>query len=481
MTPTPEQLAAISAATSDDRNLMISALAGAAKTSTLIMIAKALPSTRILALAFNKAIATEMQERLPVNCDAVTMNALGHRVWSDSISKRYLNVAGGKMYGIMKELVEALPAKEKDEAYDSFSDTLRALDKAKTVGYIPDGIYTNSKRLQDDQEFFSLLPEEPTDLQISLIRRAMQISLDQAMAGTIDFNDQILMPTVFHGAFPSYPLVLIDEAQDLNPLQHRMLGKLARKRLIAVGDRNQAIYGFRGADQNSMDKLQLQFDMTELTLSVSFRCPRAVVREARWRAPHMQWPEWAEEGEVLKPLRPAISSIPDGAAIICRNNAPLFAMALKLLAAGRFPEIVGKDLVKNLLKILERLIKKASTRDELLAAIDKYEEVKTEKSRDRDSLSDQCECLRIFARAANTARGAYAFAESILSRGGHIKLMTGHKAKGLEFDHVFFLDQFRINLDYEQDRNLQYVIQTRAKKTLTYINLDQFMEKNDAN
>lgn len=480
MTPTPEQVAAIEFASLDERNLMISALAGAAKTSTLIMIAKALPSTRILALAFNKAIATEMQERLPINCDALTMNALGHRVWSDSISKRYLKVVGGKMYGIVKELVEALPQKEKDEAYESFSDTLRALDKAKTVGYIPDGIYPNAKRLQDDTTFFALLPEEPTDLQITLIRRAMQISLDQAMTGTIDFNDQILMPTVFHGAFPSYPLVLIDEAQDLNPLQHQLLTKLARKRIIAVGDRCQAIYGFRGADQNSMDNLQSRFSMHELTLSVSFRCPKTVIREARWRAPRMQWPEWAEEGTVSRPPHPTISSIPDGAAIICRNNAPLFSMALKLLAAGRFPEIVGKDLVKNLLKILERLIKKASTRDELLAAIDRYQETKSVRSRDRDSLEDQCECLRIFARAADSARGAYAFAESILSRDGHIKLMTGHKAKGLEFDHVFFLDQFRINLDYEQDRNLQYVIQTRAKKTLTYINLDQFMEENHA-
>ena len=87
-TPTPEQLRIISAASSTPDNLIISALAGAAKTSTLVLIAEALPKTSILCISFNKKIATEMKERLPANCTSMTLNSLGHRVWGDTLGKR---------------------------------------------------------------------------------------------------------------------------------------------------------------------------------------------------------------------------------------------------------------------------------------------------------------------------------------------------------------------------------------------------------
>lgn len=72
MTPTPEQVAIVEAAKQTNDNLLVSALAGAAKTSTLVLIAKALQKHPILCLAFNKRIATEMQERLPGNCTAIS-------------------------------------------------------------------------------------------------------------------------------------------------------------------------------------------------------------------------------------------------------------------------------------------------------------------------------------------------------------------------------------------------------------------------
>ena len=68
--------------------MRIKALAGAAKTSTLVLIAKALPNVRMLCLAFNKKIATEMEARLPSNCTAMTLNSLGHRTWAECSGRR---------------------------------------------------------------------------------------------------------------------------------------------------------------------------------------------------------------------------------------------------------------------------------------------------------------------------------------------------------------------------------------------------------
>jgi superfamily I DNA/RNA helicase len=67
-------------------------------------------------------------------------------------------------------------------------------------------------------------------------------------------------------------------------------------RIIAVGDRNQAIYGFRGAHSASMDEIKKRFNARTLPLSVSYRCPQAVVLKAREWVERIEWAEGAEDG-----------------------------------------------------------------------------------------------------------------------------------------------------------------------------------------
>lgn len=475
--PTPEQQAIVAAARDTTDNLIVSALAGAAKTSTLVLIAQALPKTSMLCLAFNKRIAVEMQDRLPSTCVAMTLNSLGHRVWSQAIGKR-LVVNTRKNYTILTELVDKLSPNEKEEAYATFADTLRAIEQGKSAGYVPTGKFPTAKRLLDDDEFFASLEEEPTKLQEELLRAATFESIKQGYQGTIDFSDQILLPTVFPASFPQYPLVLIDEAQDLSELNHATLRKLAKKRLIAVGDECQSIYAFRGAHQASMRLLEEGFNMRKLVLSVSFRCPRAVVEAARWRAPHMQYPEWAKEGTVSSLGSWTIDSLPNVATIICRNNAPIFSMAIALLRNGRYPEIVGNDLGKNLIKTLKKFGKPSLPQDKVFDMIDAWEKDKLKKSRNQGKVEDTASCLRIFAEQGKNLGDAIAYAEHIMSATGPVKMMTGHKSKGLEFHDVFILDKHLVRVDRdEQERNLLYVMQTRAKQNLFYIESGGFEAK----
>jgi hypothetical protein len=51
----------------------------------------ALPTVQTLAIAFNKKIALEMQERLPPNCTAMTLNSLGYRTWAQALGKNRLD------------------------------------------------------------------------------------------------------------------------------------------------------------------------------------------------------------------------------------------------------------------------------------------------------------------------------------------------------------------------------------------------------
>jgi superfamily I DNA/RNA helicase len=82
--------------------------------------------------------------------------------------------------------------------------------------------------------------------------------------------------------------------------------------------------------------------------------------------------------------------------------------------------------------------------------------------------------MRIFAEASRTLSEAIARAEFVLRQDGPITLITGHKAKGLEWETVYFLDDWLIGQD-EQEQNLRYVIATRARENLFYVDSKGFI------
>jgi len=244
-TLTDEQTAIVSAATDTPDNLLVTALAGAAKTSTLVLIADALhearPNSEILCLAFNKKIAVEMAERLPANCKSMTLNSLGYRTWANSLGKSRLTVDFKKGFTLMAEVIEEQPRADKDELYKQMGELMRIVSFGKACGYMPTGQWEDrAKPLMDDSDFFHHLPQNLTALERDVVREVTIRSIKQALKGICDFDDQLYMPTIFGGAFPLFKLTLVDEAQDLSALNHAMLRKIVgTRRLIAVGDRCQ--------------------------------------------------------------------------------------------------------------------------------------------------------------------------------------------------------------------------------------------------
>ena len=73
----------------------------------------------------------------------------------------------------------------------------------------------------------------------------------------IDFDDMIWIPLVENFPLPQFDVLFVDEAQDFNEMQRQMILRcVGNNRVVIVGDRNQAIYGFRGADSNSISILK---------------------------------------------------------------------------------------------------------------------------------------------------------------------------------------------------------------------------------
>lgn len=479
-TLTDEQVQIVSAAAETRENLLVVARAGAAKTTTLVELSKALTKSTGLSLAFNKAIADEMKKKLPENFKAQTLNGCGFQAWQRYIGRR-CKVDGRKTYFMLREEIEKLPKPEADEAWEFFSETNKAISTAKMQGYIPkDGLPPAFRPLTDDFTFYEeVLPFEASPLQRMLIDTVSTKSFKLAREGHIDFDDMLLGPAVSGVSFDYYTDVLVDEAQDLSMINHVLIKKLMKPktRLIAVGDPCQAIYGFRGADTSSMATLGAMFSMRELSLTTSFRCASAIVENARWRAPDMRWPDWAKPGLVLRPEAWSADDVPEGAAIICRNNAPLFSIALRLLRDGRYPELLGRDIVGNLLAQMKKLGKPKLTRDEALASLKGWIASAKTRQRDHNLVDDQALSMQIFIEATETLGDAMALAENVMNRSGRIYLMTGHRSKGLEYENVFFLDSHLCNVKRDQDANIKYVIETRAKDKLVYVTSDSYGAK----
>ncbi len=491
-TPTPEQAAILALARSPD-SLIIHALAGAAKTTTLVMLAAKLPVVTTFCGAFNKTIATEMGKRLPSHIESSTMNAVGHRAWGKATAKK-LNVSTDKMYTILTEITSAprWRPEEKKHLGATFASMLRASRLAKSYGYVPREMRTVGKTVMSAEDFYYSLGAQ-IDCDVDgvfqeVVDQALTVSIAKAFEGVIDFDDQIYMSALFGGVFAKYDILMVDEAQDLSTLNHMMLEHMFSKRIIAVGDPYQSIYAFRGANITSMDLLAKKFSMTRMDLSVSFRCPKLVVERARSRAPHMQYPDWAAEGKVERLSEWNAADIPDGAAIICRNNAPLLRCAMYLIRNKRGIKLVGFDIGKNLLSIMSKFGDKTLDAESALNALAEWETLSIAKAHEsrHAAITDRAECMRVFLSSTDSLGEAMAFAEMIFSAAGPIQLMTGHKSKGGEWDTVYHLDPWRVpgkkaialaeatgdTSQLEQEKNLRYVIETRSMKELFLIDMD---------
>lgn len=458
LTPTSEQQHILHLLSSTKSNLLINALAGTGKTSTLELIQNAAPPP-VLCVAFNRRIADEMTKRFRSTTTVRTFNSLGHRIWASACASR-LTVDPKKCQDLLRNAIASLPKSTRSEAYDIFWETVSAIGLAKSLGYVPERYFPNARRLCTRETLLNHFEEDLGPLGQDLLDEVLVASIKAAYAGNVDYNDQVYMPALFGGTYPRFPLVLIDEAQDLSPVNHEMLRHLRHSRIVAVGDPNQSIYGFRGAVQSGMASIKAEFEMIEADLSVSFRCPSNIVQAVHWRVPGMKWIK--EGGRAASLRNPSLNSFVDGSAIICRNNAPLFALALRLLSVSRGVSVSGSDIGPRIIGIMKKLGSETLAQPEVLNAIEDW--LAEKLARESKTANDIADCMVVFANFGTTLGQAIGYADYLFQQSGTITLLTGHKAKGLEWPTVYHLDPFLLG-DSEQELNLRYVIQTRAMET----------------
>ncbi|MHC4093611.1 MAG: UvrD-helicase domain-containing protein, partial [Planctomycetota bacterium] len=307
----------------------------------------------------------------------------------------------------------------------------------------------------------------------------LDLSCKPDVQGRISFNDMVWLPVRLNLVRPWFDLVVIDEAQDMNALQLAMARGACKRngRVCVVGDDRQAIYGFRGADAGGMDRMAEELGAVELGLCKTFRCPKRVVEAAAHFVPDYVAAEGNAEGVVECIMKERMLSMLDpGDAVLSRANAPLMPLCLNLLRNGVPAMIEGRDVGKQLAGIVKKL--RARSVPDLMRKLQAWKKRMAVRLASRDDaeskiavVEDQADAIQAIAEGARSVgeideRLVDLFKDSEKEKRPMVVLSSVHKAKGLEWDRVFMLqDTFGKRSDIEE-KNIEYVAITRAKREL---------------
>lgn len=475
-------------------HLIISAVAGSGKTTTIIRALELIPTNeRTIFLAFNKAIADEIKTRIQplglMHVEVATLHSCGFA----QIRKQYSNVAIDK--NKISKLLNAARLTWTDVAPEELDGYCNRVERLVNM--------FRFAMPQSMDHVLELCEKHEIELFNGEIERAKQIlRASNADTKNIDYMDMIYFPAQKDMRITKYKNVFVDECQDLNSAQHKMLEKLIDPdggRLIAVGDPNQSIYGFAGADVDSFDRLRKLFPNTvELPLSFSYRCPLAVIEHAQQIVPEILAAPNAQPGVVRTG---SYKEIVSGDFILCRNTRPLVSLCMKFLGESKKATIKGGDIGQQMVNMIKNT--KTKTNDamfnkmqkDLDKLIDKMKKAYPHKDAEKMvqvvNLQDKIDALKAIAVECktNTTQEVIDTIYRIFTDNVEgIVLSTMHKSKGLEAKNVFIIEPQLCPAPYakqewqqQQEQNLIYVARTRAKEQLVYVHdwtCDETKKKN---
>jgi superfamily I DNA/RNA helicase len=459
---------------------IVQATAGAGKSTTIIAATLCAPEgSDHIVLVFNKSVSEELKGK---GVNARTFHSLTYSPVMKAMGLR--TVESNKLRNLVREWSRDLA-----RDYGTAACKLVGLARNEGIGAIV---------ADTDQAWLALIerhevqPDTDEGTEMGMVHAARRLLDESNAAKCVDFDDLIYLPVRNAIPLPRYALVFIDESQDLCPSQIALLRKIVKPggRIVAVGDSNQAIYGFRGADADSMRRVREAFDCKPLPLTITYRCAASVVRYAS-QFGHVEAAPNAPEGDVrsLNEWRMA-DLAPDDSLVLCRTNAPLLKLAYKLMAARIPCHVMGRDIGTGLTSLINKLQPKGidGLREKLAAWCDR--EVSKAQQRDNEALAasvqDKHDCIATLIDALpeneRTVPSLCRLIDTMFSGTAGITLSSIHKAKGLEAGTVFWINRASCPSKWakqpwaiDTERCLCFVAATRAKKSLIMLELENLV------
>ncbi len=282
----PQQKAAV---TADDGPVLVLAGPGSGKTRVLtsriayLIRLRRVPPQRIMAVTFTNKAADEMKERVEKLLErnqsglyigtfhAFCKRILENEAESLGLAPDWTICGSGQQYWMIYRIVNGMGS---DRGTFSPSDIQKAISKAKNNMILPE----NYEAEEDSGE---------------IVRRVyFEYESELLNVNQLDLDDLLLKlhlllrehTAVLERLQDEFEYVLVDEFQDTNLVQFELLKQLAapQNNLFAVGDEDQSLYAFRGADYRNLLRLREDFpDLTQILLEQNYRSSQIILDAAR--------------------------------------------------------------------------------------------------------------------------------------------------------------------------------------------------------
>lgn len=352
----------LQAVTYGEGPLLLLAGPGSGKTHTIthrilyLIEEKQVPAAEIVVITFTKAAALAMQERFKKQSSRFYPVSFGtfHSIFYQFLREskmipdyEFMNVQ--KKKALLKEALFFAGKCEKYPVNAELEELVSAIAYYKNTG----------------QYNLSQIPVKWQDCIGEVLRHYERLRKE---AHLLDFDDilfeclnafkcNIAFRKMWQGRFTH---ILIDEFQDMNPIQYEILKYLTgpKSSVFAVGDDDQAIYGFRGSNPECMRRFQHDYHAKELVLDVNYRSCKGIVEASlkviaenknrfvkKYRAADensesrrdsVYLHEFPEREELYTYLQDKLKKVQDFAtyAVIFRTNAHMQYFARRLLKQG---------------------------------------------------------------------------------------------------------------------------------------------------
>lgn len=446
---TEEQQQIINRDLKKGKRFRITAFAGTGKTTILIGYAKQRPEKTFLYLAFNKSMQLQAAKRFPHHVVCKTIHSIA---WQ-SIGNQYQQKIGNlKPYHIF-----------------DFLDLPNLIEARYVLDTLMNFIFSSDSKIRD---FHVPKISKPKLDYVSLAKRIWKAMIEPTELSIPMEHDAYLKLFQIEKIQLPFDLILLDEAQDSNPVTLAILNH-QKSPVVIVGDSHQQLYGFRGA-VDAMDFIDADF---KADLTQSFRFDNTFADFATGIVSYFK-----EEQRILTGLGgPShFGKTGDRFAFLSRTNAGLFDQAVnwhkqfKIHFLGGFDQLKTEQIIQ-LWKLWYGNSKEVT--DLFLKRFNHFSEVAdyAKESEDRE-LSSRIKIVEDYRYELPK------LIDSIQSKAvekpsdADCLFTTVHKAKGLEFKKVKLHDDF-INLTTDdhirnpdfvepEEVNVLYVAVTRAKHIL---------------
>lgn len=462
--PTTEQAAIVTAAKAG-QHLVVEAGAGTGKTSTLKLLARAKPGQKGVYLAYNKAIAAEAQKSFPTSvvCKTAHSFAFGsvgvlykHRLDAPRLPAR----DSARLLGIFEPLALGtdVPTLAPQQVARIVMATVERF--CQSADYKIERVHVPLIRSFELPAARAALAKEI----VPLARKAWEDITWRN--GRLRFtHDCYLKMWQLSDPDLRTDYVLLDEAQDSNPAVSAVVEGQVNAQRILVGDRCQAIYGWRGAVDAMRD-----FTGNRLFLSQSFRFGPAIAAEAN------KWLSLLDAQLRLTgydAIGSRVERLAEQDAILCRSNGGALSQVFNQVAAGRSVALVGGgDDMRRYAEAAQKLLRGQPCDHPELLAFSSWAEVRDYVDQDSGG-SDLKVIVALIDKHGPDAIiniSRYLVPESQAD----VTISTAHKSKGREWNRVRIADDFheprpnelgQVELQADEAM-LAYVAVTRAQHVL---------------